>query len=174
MRLECGPSVVRDWTPADKPALLKFANNPNIARNLEDRFPHPYLESDADAWLASVAQMPESSHWVIDVGGTCVGGVGVTLRNDVHRKTGQFGYWLAEPYWGRGIMTAVVRAVAPYAMRRFGLVRLEAAVFESNVASMRILEKCGFFREGVLRASVFKNGQISNSVLYACIDKSAL
>lgn len=166
--------MVRDWTPDDKAALLRYANNPNIWRNLTDRFPHPYLEIDADIWLASVARMIEPSHWAIECEGSCVGGVGINLRKDIFRRTGDFGYWLAEPYWGRGLMTAVVRALVPHSMPQFGLVRLEATVIESNFASMRILEKCGFFREGVLRASVFKDGKISNSVLYAYIDKSAL
>lgn len=174
MRLDCGICVVRDWAAGDKPALLAYANNPNIWRNLADKFPHPYTERDADAWLSSVAQVPEPSHWAIEVEGGCVGGVGVTLREDIYRKSGLFGYWLAEPFWGRGIMTAAVRAVAPYAMSRFGLVRLEAAVFEWNFASMRVLEKCGFYREGVLRASVFKDGKIGNSVVYALVDKSAI
>lgn len=165
---------MRDWAQDDKSALLEFANNSNIWRNLTDRFPHPYLENDADAWLASIARMPESSHWAIEHEGRCIGGVGINLGSDIYRKTGKFGYWLAEPFWGRGIMTAVVRAVVPYAMPRFGLVRLEAAVIESNFASMRVLEKSGFLREGVLRSSVFKEGRISNSVLNAFVDKSAL
>ena len=165
--------MVRDWTAADKPALLMHANNPNIWRNLADKFPYPYREGDADAWLASVAQMAEPSHWVIEAEGACVGGIGVTLREDIYKKSGLIGYWLAEPFWGRGIMTATVRAAAPHGMSRFGLVRLEAAVFEWNFASMRVLEKCGFYREGVLRASVYKDGKIGNSVLYARIDREA-
>ena len=70
---------------------------------------------------------------------------------------------------GRGIMTQAVKAVAPYVMSRFGLVRLEAPVFAWNPASMRVLEKCGFAKEGVSRASVFKDGDLVDQVLYALV-----
>jgi RimJ/RimL family protein N-acetyltransferase len=66
-------------------------------------------------------------------------------------------------------MSAAVRATAAYALSHFNLVRLEAAVFEWNPASMRVLEKCGFIREGVLRRSVFKDGQVIDQVMYALV-----
>jgi [ribosomal protein S5]-alanine N-acetyltransferase len=68
-----------------------------------------------------------------------------------------------------GIMTAAVRATSDHVFAHFNVVRLEAPVFEWNAASMRVLEKCGFVREGVLRSSVFKDGQLIDSVLYARI-----
>lgn len=79
----------------------------------------------------------------------------------------QFGYWLGHSYWGRGIMTAAVRCTVEYIFGHFDVVRLEAPVFEWNPASMRALEKCGFVREAVLRRSVFKDGQLIDSMLYA-------
>ena len=151
---------------------MRFANNRNVWRNLKDVFPHPYTEADADRWLAVQAIAEEPTDWAIEVDQLAVGGIGVTLREGVHAKCAHFGYWLAEPYWGRGIMTGAVKTVAPYAMRKFGLVRLEAPVFAWNPASMRILEKCGWQREGVLRASVIKDGQIVDQVLYALIDRT--
>lgn len=96
-----------------------------------------------------------------------VGGIGIDRGEGVHEKSGHFGYWLGEAYWGRGIMTAAVRATAEHALTRLGLVRLEAPVFAWNPASMRVPEKCGFVREGVLRRSVYKDGEIIDSVLYA-------
>jgi len=116
--------------------------------------------------------MPEPTHWAIELGGEAVGAIGCMLGEGVYKRTAQFGYWLGEAYWGRGIMTAAVKAVVPYAMERFGLARLESPVFEWNPASMRVLEKCGFAREAVLRASVSKDGELIDSVLYAFIDKT--
>lgn len=167
MQLNCEVCIVRDWRPSDRESLLRFANNRNIWRNLTHRFPYPYTGTDADSWFFLLAQVPEPTHWAIDVDGSAVGGIGVVLGEGVHEKSGHFGYWLGEPYWGRGIMTAAVRATSEYVISRFGLVRLEAAVFEWNPASMRVLEKCGFVREGALRRSVFKDGQVIDSVLYA-------
>ena len=96
-----------------------------------------------------------------------VGGVGVDLGEFEYVKSGRFGYWLGESYWGRGIMTSVVQATSDYALGHLGIVRLEASVFEWNQASMRVLEKCGFVREGLLRRSIFKDGEIIDSVMYA-------
>jgi ketosteroid isomerase-like protein len=118
--------------------------------------------------------MPEPTSWAIEVDGLAVGSVGVKLGEGVYLKSAEFGYWLAEPYWGRGIMTDAVKAASAYAMRRFGLIRLEAPVFEWNPASMRVLEKAGFVREGVLRASAVKDGQVIDRVLYALIDAHEL
>ena len=173
MNLDCDKCVVREWAPSDKPVLAQFANNRKVWRNLTDKFPYPYTEADADWWLKFVAQMVEPTHWAIEVDSVSVGGIGVTLRDGIFVKSGLFGYWLAEPYWGRGIMSAAVKPVSRFAMSSFGLVRLEAPVLAWNPASMRVLEKSGFVREGVLRASAFKDGQLVDSVLYALVDKPA-
>jgi len=165
--------VIREWAQSDKAALVRFANNRNVWRNLAHVFPHPYTDADADRWFSFLAQMPEPTSWAIEVDGLAVGSISVTLKEGIYLKSAEFGYWLGEPYWGRGIMTEAVKAVSPYAMRRFGLIRLEAPVFEWNPASMRVLEKCGFVREGVLRASAVKDGQVIDRMLYAFIDGTA-
>ncbi len=169
MHLNCGSCIVRDWQPSDRDALVRFANNRQVWRNLTHRFPHPFTEADADTWFAFLARMPEPTHWAIEVDGLAVGGIGLDLGEGVYAKSGHFGYWLGEPYWGRGIMTDAVLAASQYALSHFGLVRLEAPVFAWNPASMRVLEKCGFVREGLLRRSVFKDGQIIDAVLYALV-----
>lgn len=167
MHLDCGVCVVRDWRLSDKASLVRFANNRNVWRNLTHRFPHPYTDADADFWLARTIGKPRPSHWAIELDGEAVGAIGVELGEGVFAKAGRFGYWLAEPYWGRGIMTAAVRATSDQVFADFDVARLEAAVFEWNPASMRILEKCGFVREGVLRRSIHKDGQLIDAVLYA-------
>ena len=167
MHLDCGPCVVRDWNPNDKGALVEIANNRNIWRNLTHRFPHPYIDADADGWFALLEKIPERTHWAIAVEEEIVGGIGFERGEGVHARSGHFGYWLGQPYWGRGIITAAVRATSDHIFEHFDLERLEAAVFEWNPASMRVLEKCGFVREGVLRRSILKDGQLIDSVLYA-------
>jgi len=167
MRLECKQCLVRNWTPADRESLLENANNRNIWRNLGERFPHPYTASDADRWFSYLNEMAAPTHWAIEVDGRAVGGVGVDPGQLEFVKSGRFGYWIGESYWDRGIMTEVVAANSDYVLRNLDLVRLEAPVFEWNPASMRVLEKCGFVREGVLRRSVFKDGEIIDAVMYA-------
>jgi len=172
VKLDCGNSVVRDWARSDKASLVRHANNRKVWRNLTHRFAHPYTDAHAEAWFTLVEGMREPTHWAIEVDGVAVGAIGCMLGEGVYKRSAQFGYWLGEACWGRGIMTAAVKAIVPYAMERFRLVRLESPVFEWNPASMRVLEKCGFTREAVLRASVAKDGQIIDSVLYAFIDKT--
>lgn len=161
--------VLRPWRPEDKPALLRNADNRKVWRNLTDLFPHPYTEEHAHAWLAHASDPGRSVHLAIDVDGQAAGGVGAIAGQGVARATALFGYWLGEPYWGRGIATAAVTAFAGYLQRECLFARLEAAVFEWNPSSMRVLEKAGFVREGVLRKSVTKDGQLIDSVLYALV-----
>jgi RimJ/RimL family protein N-acetyltransferase len=160
VKLDCGRCVVRDWTRADGPSLVRFANNRNVWRNLKDRFPHPYTEARAEQWFGMLEAMAEPTHWAIEVDGQAAGSIGVEL------DSGHFGYWLGEAFWGRGVMTAAVAHVAPYVLQRFQLPRLQSPVFEWNPASMRVLEKCGFQREGVLRRSIVKDGELIDQVLY--------
>jgi len=172
MRLECPECVVRDWSPGDKDALVVAANNRSIWRNMTDMFPHPYGEPEADSWFALLAGMNQPTHWAIELGGQAVGGIGLEIGQGVFARSANFGYWLGEPFWGRGIATAAVQMVAPWAMTRFGLSRLEAGVFSWNPASMRVLEKSGFVCEGVSRASVHKDGEVIDRVIYAMVDSA--
>lgn len=169
MRLECNLCVIREWKRSDESSLIAAANNRNVWRNLHHRFPHPYTIDDANFWFSLLSSMPEASHWAIEVEGIAVGGIGVDPGAGIFAKSGEFGYWLGEPYWGRGIMSEAVPVTSKYALDHFGLARLEAPVFSWNPASMRVLEKSGFMREGVLRNSAFKDGQLIDQVLYALV-----
>ncbi len=166
-RFDCGRAILRSWQDGDRKSLVRFANNRDVWRNLKDRFPHPYTEDDADAWLALAREDPDRTNWAVEVDGLAVGGIGLEPMTDVHVRTAHIGYWLGEPYWGRGIMSAAVRTVADHALRDLGYARLEAPVYAWNPASMRVLENCGFVREGVMRKSVYKDGELIDSVLYA-------
>ena len=152
---------------AKKRSLERSANNRNIWRNLSHRFPHPYTEADAGSWLGRIAASERPTQWAIEVDGDAVGGIGVEIGEGIHVQSGLFGYWLAEPHWGRGIATAAVRVCTDHVFAVLALERLEASVFAWNPASMRVLEKCGFAREGVLRRSAFKDGRLIDTVLYA-------
>ena len=168
-RLDCGAFILRGWEETDRDSLVAQANNRNVWRNLRDRFPHPYTENDAEAWLALARAQPDRLNWAIVVDDAAVGCVGLEPLTDVHAGTTHIGYWLGEPFWGRGIMTAAVQAIADHAFSPLGYKRIETPVFAWNPASMRVLEKCGFVREGVMAKSVLKDGELIDSVLYARI-----
>lgn len=169
MRIEFGQYRIRDWTDQDARSLARYANNHKIARWLRDRFPHPYLKSDAKAFLAAVAALNLRTTFAIATDEEAIGGIGLEFGADVHRFTAELGYWLGEPFWGGGIMTEAVRHFTAWAFENFEVHRLYASVFAGNQASARVLEKAGFQREGHLRASVFKDGQIMDQFVYARI-----
>lgn len=148
---------------------MTHANNSNVWRNLTEMFPHPYTEANAEAWFSIAAQHGPSIHLAIDFQGEAIGGVGVIAGEGIGRHTGQFGYWLGEAHWGKGIATSAARAMSTYALSGSHIFRLEAPVFAWNPSSMRVLEKVGFSREGVLRKSVFKDGQLIDSIMYALV-----
>jgi RimJ/RimL family protein N-acetyltransferase len=81
----------------------------------------------------------------------------------------EIGYWLAKPYWGRGIMTAVVQRACEFAFVEFGLVKIVAHVLSENAASAKVLEKCGFVQEGYLRKHFLKDGKYLDVRLFGLV-----
>ena len=170
-RLPFGEYMIRSWCDADVEPLQRYANNRNIWLNLRDVFPHPYTIDDARWWIEHASQDDPERSFAIASAEEPIGSIGLIFGEDVHRCNAELGYWLAEPFWGRGIMTGAVRALTEYAFRRFPLNRIYAEPFASNLASMRVLEKAGFLREGVLRASVVKDDAILDQIVYAKLAK---
>ena len=162
---------LRPWSFADAPALVEYANNQRIAQNLRDTFPHPYTEQDAEFYLCLMADQRRDLHLALEVESQAVGSIGVHFKTDVRRRSAEIGYWLGQPYWGRGLATAAVQRVAEYVFAHFDVCRLYAVVFESNPASARVLEKAGFELEAIMRKSVVKDGRTLNSLLYARINE---
>ena len=98
-----------------------------------------------------------------------IGGVGVHIQEDVHRRSAEIGYWLGQAFWGRGIATRVVDAMTDYAFANLPIVRVYAHVFEGNDASARVLEKIGYEYEGRLRKSVYKDGALLDQLVYGTV-----
>jgi RimJ/RimL family protein N-acetyltransferase len=161
--------TLRPYRPDDAPSLAAHANNRKVWRNLRDLMPHPYALSDAEAHIAKALAAPRPTHFAIDVGGAAVGGVALHLLEDIERIGAELGYWLGEPFWGRGILSEAVPAFTKWALAEFRLTRIEAIVFQWNPASARVLQKAGFVREGTLRKSAIKDGQIIDRWMYAYV-----
>jgi ribosomal-protein-alanine N-acetyltransferase len=166
IRLDCGVCSVRVWRPDDVDSLVVHANSRNVWLGVRDRFPHPYTHEVGVAWLARLAGEAPPTALAIDVDGEAVGGIGLVLGEDVNSHTGELGYWLGERYWGLGIATASVRVFGPWACKTFDLERLVAHVFSNNLPSVRVLEKCGFEREGVLRRHAKKDGVYLDEIVF--------
>jgi RimJ/RimL family protein N-acetyltransferase len=169
VKLELKTCTLRSWEWRDRESLVHYANNPRVARNLRDRFPHPYTDRDARNWLDVVVDAEPETSFAITVAGEAVGGIGYTLQYDVDRRSAEIGYWLGEEFWGRGIVTEALIAVTEHAFANHDLCRVYAHVFEWNPASARVLEKAGYAFEGRLRKSVIKEGQTIDQLMYAII-----
>jgi [ribosomal protein S5]-alanine N-acetyltransferase len=158
---------LRPWQMEDVPRLATLANEPSIAANLRDGFPHPYNETHARNFIANVASN-RSNHFFAITGETgLMGGIGIVANVDVHRFTAELGYWLGEPYQRKGVMTEAVRAIVSYGFETLDLDRISAAPYAPNVASRRVLEKAGFVLEGILRHNAVKNNVRLDQALYA-------
>jgi RimJ/RimL family protein N-acetyltransferase len=169
VELDCGIARVRSFRTEDVESFARHANNRKVWLNLRDAFPHPYTRADGEAFIARVLEARPECVFAIEVGGEAAGAIGFTLGHDVERRSAELGYWLAEPHWGRGITTAAVRAASDYAFRTYDLLRIFAVPYGTNGASVRVLEKAGFVREGVMRKSAIKDGMVKDQALYALV-----
>ena len=167
MELVLGSCTLRDWRRTDRDALCRHANNLAIARNLRDGFPHPYTAAHADWWLAMCEKRSPQTFFAIAIADEAVGGIGLTLHDDVERVAAELGYWLSEAHWGKGVVTAAVRALTEWAFASFPLTRVYAMPFASNPASARVLEKAGFTLEGRLRRSIIKHEVVQDQLMCA-------
>ncbi|WP_207491418.1 GNAT family N-acetyltransferase [Aridibaculum aurantiacum] len=149
--------LLRQWRKEDCNALAAIANNKKIWLNVRDRFPHPYTIKDALEWIDHTNQQQPLQNLAIIYKSQLAGSIGVTVRDDVYRKSIEIGYFIGEPFWGKGIATIAVAQMLQYIKQRFDVVRVYAEVFETNHASMKVLEKNGFKHEGIRKKAVIKN-----------------
>ena len=161
--------IIRDWQMDDVASIVKYANNRKIWQNLRDGFPNPYSTHDAELFVTQVNEANPRTAFAIASEFEAIGSIGLMLGKDVHRFTAEMGYWLAEPFWGKGIMTQAVRFLTAWAFRSLKLHRISAEPYSTNLASHRVLEKAEFSCEGVLRSSVFKDGKVLDQFLYSYI-----
>lgn len=151
----------------DLESLVRHADNRNIWMNLRDRFPHPYTKRDGREFLKHTRDQDPETAFAIAMNGEAVGGIGFMLQGDIERVSAEIGYWLGEPFWGRGIATEALIVLTRYAIATHALTRVYALPFASNAASCRVLEKAGYTIEGRLRNSAIKDGRIVDQLQYA-------
>ena len=131
-----------------------------------DNYDHPMFE-DGKAYLAMIAKENPVKVFAIEVDGKAVGSIGISPQSDIHEKSAEMGYWLAEEYWGQGIMTKAIQEVVEYGFRTFDIVSIFARPFSINLKSQRVLEKAGFVFEVRLKNALFKNGEFMDEIIYA-------
>ncbi|MBX7259854.1 MAG: GNAT family N-acetyltransferase [Candidatus Hydrogenedentes bacterium] len=171
MELHGSKCTLRPFRTEDAEELAIVANNRNIWRNLTSRFPHPYAIEDAQSFIARSSDESMAGRiFCIEVEGRVSGGIGChRLEDAIHEHELEFGYWLAEPCWGRGIATEACKLMVDHIFSRFGVMRLQACVFGWNPASARVLEKNGFTLEGRLRKAVKKGDEYCDMLIYGLV-----
>ncbi len=162
---------LREWKIEDSGALSLLMNNPNIQNNLRDGIPYPYTKADAEDFIRSTLSAAPDSLFAFAIfsEGRLCGSISVMRQNNIHRRTGELGYYIAEEFWGRGIATEAVGKICRYVFENTDLVRIFAEPFSYNKASCRVLEKNAFQLEGLLRSNAEKNGKILDMKLYSLI-----
>lgn len=159
--------TLRRLNLSDKTQMAQLANNKKIWDNVRDQFGHPYTEKNAEEFIQYQAKSDTEKVFAIDCNGALCGLIGLILQKDVYRKSAEIGYWIGEPFWGKGIVTKAIELICNYAFEELKLIRVYAGVFEYNIASMKVLEKNGFQKEGISKKAVFKNGEFWDEHRYS-------
>ncbi|MEI6408096.1 MAG: GNAT family protein [Bacteroidota bacterium] len=158
---------LRPWSLDDLDILVRYANNFNIAQNMTDAFPHPYSEENGRAFIGMTTQHNPTQIFAVTLDNQLVGSIGLFPQSDIMRKNAELGYWLAEPFWGKGIMPVAVGLMVQYGFETWDLTRIFARPFGRNIGSQKVLEKAGFILEARFEKTIFKNGVFEDELVYA-------
>ena len=160
---------IRRWELSDARDLATALSNKKIQDNLRDGLPYPYTEQDGKEFISAMLAANESDTFAfaITVNGKVIGNIGAFRQTNIHNKTAELGYYIAEEYWGKGIMTEAVKQLCDYVFSHTDIIRIYAEPFAYNIGSCRVLEKAGFQYEGTLRSNAFKNGNVLDMKMYS-------
>lgn len=166
--MEC---CIRKWKIEDADELAQCINNKNVQDNLRDGIPFPYTKEDAKDYInMMLKENPDKTFaFAIVADNKVVGSIGVFRKDNIHFRTAELGYYVAEPYWGKGVCTKAVKQICDYVFENTDVIRIFAEPFAHNTASCRVLEKAGFVFEGLLRKNAVKNDMILDMKMYALI-----
>ena len=162
---------IRKWKLSDAKDLAKALSNRKVQDNLRDGLPYPYLEQDANDYISSMLSANENDTFAfaITLDDKAIGSIGVFRQQNIHRQTAEMGYYIAEEYWGKGIMTEAVKQICEYVFEHSDIIRIYAEPFSCNMGSCRVLEKAGFQYEGTLRSNAIKNGKVMDMKMYSLL-----
>lgn len=160
---------IRKWKMSDAAELAAVISNKKIQDNLRDGLPFPYTEQDGAAFISEMlcADTNETFAFAITAEDKVIGSIGIFRQGNIHRQTAELGYYIAEEYWGKGLMTEAVNQICEYVFNESDIIRIYAEPFAHNTASCRVLEKAGFQYEGTLRKNAVKNGRVIDMKMYA-------
>ena len=162
---------IRKWELSDAKDLAAALSNKKVQDNLRDGLPYPYTEQDGKEFISAMlsADENETFAFAITVDDMVIGSIGIFRQGNIHRQTAELGYYIAEEYWGKGIMTEAVKQICEYVFANSDIIRIYAEPFAYNIASCRVLEKVGFQYEGTLRSNAVKNSKVIDMKMYSLL-----
>ncbi len=162
---------IRKWELSDAKDLAAALSNRKVQDNLRDGLPYPYTEQDGKEFISAMLSADESETFAfaITVDNMVIGSIGIFRQGNIHRQTAELGYYIAEEYWGKGIMTEAVKQICEYVFANSDIIRIYAEPFAYNIASCRVLEKVGFQYEGTLRSNAVKNSKVIDMKMYSLL-----
>jgi len=170
MNLKSDDIELRNFNKEDAKKMAVLADNYKISRNLRDGFPNPYTIENAEDFIRKFIFQNPLTVFAIEYKNEYVGNIGLSMGVDVYRKSAELGYFIGEPYWNLGITTTAINLITEYGFQKLNLIRIYSGVFDFNLASQRVLEKCNFTREGIMKKAVFKSNKICDEYRYAKIN----
>ncbi|HNW52577.1 MAG TPA: GNAT family protein [Prolixibacteraceae bacterium] len=160
---------LRPWNINDVGNLIKYGNNPNITRFMSDGFSTLFTVEKATAFIEFANSGHDKLYRTIEINGEASGGIGVMIQNDIYRKNAELGYWLAEPFWGNGIVSRAIPLIVEEAFQTFDINRIYATPFSTNKASQKVLERTGFKLEACHEKKVFRGGEYIDELVYVLL-----
>ncbi len=166
--MEC---KIRKWRLEDAKDLANALSNPHVLDNLRDGLPYPYEEKHAKEYIEAMLAADQNATFAfaVSVEDKAIGSIGVFRQGNIHSRTGELGYYIAEEYWGKGYGTSAVKQICDYIFMNTDIIRIFAEPFEYNKGSRRVLEKAGFCYEGTLRSNAIKNKTVLDMTMYSLI-----
>lgn len=158
--------LIRQLKASDAENLAKYGNNKKIWDNMRDYFPHPYSLEDGVSFVKMILENKPITTFAIDFEDELIGVIGYNLKTDIYQHAAEIGYWIGEPFWGKGFVTKALKQAVDHAFNEKDVKRLYTSVFEHNHGSKRVLEKAGFIFEGIGQKSVMKNNEYFDEYRY--------
>lgn len=164
---QSGNVCIRYFEEDDIKKMALYANNEKVSVNLRDAFPNPYTVEHANKFYSMIKAQEPVTYFAIEYDGDYVGNISLLVGTDVYKKSAEIGYFIGEEFWNRGIATEAVKLITEWGFSSLDIIRIYTGIYSYNLASQRVLEKCGFEKEGVGRQAIFKNNNFFDEIRYA-------
>ncbi|MBQ3080487.1 MAG: GNAT family N-acetyltransferase [Clostridia bacterium] len=170
-RIETDRLVLRKLEMRDAPDMFEYSRDPLVAKHVLWDAQTSVSESRGYIrYMLRKYRSGEPSSWGIEekASGKIIGTIGYMWYQRENNSC-EVGYSLARAHWGRGYMTEALKAVIAYSFKTLRIHRVEAQHETDNLASGRVMEKCGMTKEGTLRGRLYNKGKYVDVHVYSIL-----